>query len=294
MGSNLFQVVATVRAAAGTWSTPLVMRTGDDASDRWPAVAVGGTGEAFVIWEQRDPAAAMTSIWWRKLDTANTWTAAALFETFDAGRAEAPAIAANASGEAIVTYQQRQGANVTELWSRRYGTGTGFQAPLKVGEAAYIDTAQQPSVTLASDGTATVAWAADIGNDRYNVHVNRAGRNDVAWPAPTAMETDNGASDAAGLGSATLPVVRTDGAGNVTLVWRKLLTNGTRYDAYTRRFSGGSWGPQTLLETIDTMNTATASVFAPALGVSSAGVAVAAWYYGGAGVLLDVYANVFR
>jgi hypothetical protein len=42
------------------------------------------------------------------------------------------------------------------------------------------------------------------------------------------------------------------------------------------------------------MNTSTASVFAPALGVSSAGVAVAAWYYGGTGVLLDVYANVFR
>jgi hypothetical protein len=55
MGSNLFQVVVTVRAAADSWSTPLVMRTGDDANDRWPAVAMAGNGEAFVLWEQRDP-----------------------------------------------------------------------------------------------------------------------------------------------------------------------------------------------------------------------------------------------
>ena len=295
MGSNLFQVVTTVRGATDSWSTPLVMRPGDDANDRWPAVAMSGTGEAFVIWEQRDPVTGMNSIWWRHLDTANSWTAAALFESFDTGTAFSPAIATNTSDDVIVTYQQRQGANLAELWSRRYRSNTGLMAPLKVGEAAYIDSTQPPSLALDNDGTATVAWGADTGNNRYNVHVNRATRNDLAWPAPTPVETDNAASDVAGLGRATLPVVRSDGAGNVTLLWRKLVTNGARYDAYARRFSGGSWGPQTLLETIDMVGTANASVFAPALGANGAGVAVAVWNYGGSGVpSLDVYANVFR
>jgi hypothetical protein len=289
MGSNLFQVVTIVRDVT-SWSPPLVMRTGDDANDRWPAVAVTSSGEVFVVWEQRDTTVGVNSIWWRGANAANSWTAAALFESFDAGAAQAPAIAVN-GGNAIVTYLQRQGANVHELWARR-NAGANWATALKVGEATNIDTTQPPSVTLDASGTATVAWGADMSN-RYNVHVNRALQSDTAWPAPTAMETDNQASDVAGLGRATLPVVRSDAAGNVILVWRKLATGGARYDLFARRFSAGSWGAQTPLETIDAVNGATASVFAPALSVNGA-AAVAAWNYGGTGVSLDVYANVFR
>jgi hypothetical protein len=291
MGTNLFQVVVAVRSLADSWSPPIVMRPGDDANDRWPAVAMSGTGDAFVIWEQRDPTVGMNSLWWRQGNAANSWTGAALFESYDVGTATSPAIAVNSGGAAIVTYLQRQGANIQELWARRY-TGANWALAAKVGEAANIDSTQPPSVTLDANGTATVAWGADIGG-RYNVHVNRALQSDSVWPVPTAMETDNLASEVAGLGRATLPLVRGDGAGNVMLVWRKLVAGGARYDLFARRFSGGSWGAQTMIETIDVSTGANASVFAPALAVNGS-LAVAAWNYGGTGVSLDVYASVFR
>ena len=72
----------------------------------------------------------------------------------------------------------------------------------------------------------------------------------------------------------TDPLVQTDPAGNVTLVWRKRTAN-KRFDLWGRRFSGGSWGPAALLESRDTN-----SVFFPALAVGANGTAVATWYYG--------------
>ena len=56
----------------------------------------------------------------------------------------------------------------------------------------------------------------------------------------------------------------------------------------------GAWGTPTLLETVDTVGGATASVFVPTVAVGGGGAAFAVWNYGGTGVPLDVYANVFR
>jgi hypothetical protein len=294
VGSNLFQVVVSLRDPAIGWSSSFVLRPGDDANDRWPAVAMSETGDMFVLWEQRDTTAANmnNSVWWWKQDIVHNWTGPAPFESYDAGTATSPAIAVNAAGDAIVTYRQ-QGGSVSELWARRYA-GRVWATPLKVGEATSIDATQPPSVTLDASGTATVAWGNGDVSGRYNVHVNRAAQSASTWPAATAMETDNLASDNADLGRATMPVVRSDGAGNAVVVWRKLGPSGVRYDLHARRFSGGSWGPQALIETVDMAGTAPAVVFGPALGVNAAGVAVAAWFYAGAGVNLDVYANVFR
>ena len=62
---------------------------------------------------------------------------------------------------------------------------------------------------------------------------------------------------------------------------------GTRFDLYARRYPvGGPWGAPTLLETRDTY-----SVFWPALGVSTNGTAVAAWYHA---TEFDIWANVWR
>jgi hypothetical protein len=294
VGSNLFQVVVSTRDPVIGWGASFILRPGDDANDRWPAVAMTETGEMHVLWEQRDTTAPNmnNSIWWWRQDIAHNFTGPAPFESYDAGTASSPAIAVNAAGTAIATYRQQSGS-VTELWARRYASGV-WATPLKVGEATSIDSTQPPSVTLDGSGTATVAWGNADVSGRYNVRVNRSAQADAAWPPATAMETDNFASDAAGLGRATYPVVRTDGSGNVTLVWRKLIASGARYDLYASRFSGGSWGPPGLIETIDMAGTANASVFNPVLGVNAAGVAVAAWFYAGTGVNFDVHANFFR
>jgi hypothetical protein len=101
------------------------------------------------------------------------------------------------------------------------------------------------------------------------------------------METDNGAAEDDNnslIEHMTQPIVMSDPAGNVTLIWRKRV--GTRFDLWGRRFSAGSWGTATVLES-GNVN----SVLWPALGVGSNGTAVATWFYYSEN---DVLANVFR
>ena len=292
IASNLRQVAARVRSTpSSAWSAIQIMRAGDDANDRLPAVAVSSAGDSFVVWEQVGGTANMTSIWMSQF-TGGAWMPAALFESHETGASTAANIATNSTGGAVVTYLQRAGAT-SQLWARRLAPGGGgFQPPLMVAEGSSIDSVPPPSVTLDPAGTATVSWAFAIAG-RYNVHVSRAAAADPAWPAAVPMETDNQAQDDT-LTRGTNSTVRSDTAGNVVVVWRKRTP--TRFDVWARRFvvADGAWGTSTLLETVDTVGGAAANVFAPALAVAGNGTAFAVWNYGGTGVPLDVYANVLR
>ena len=225
-----------------------------------------------------------------RVHTSSGWNTAALMESYDTGPSYAIAIAANKAGNAIVTFVEISDSEA-QLWSRRYAPASGFAAPVMVASGWDIDPQFPPSVTLDDTGTATAAWAFHIQSmTKYNVYTSRSGPSDVAWPSGTAMETDNTAADDSTdsqdvLDSMTDPLVQTDSAGNVTLVWRKRTAN-KRFDLWGRRFSAGTWGAAALLETADTN-----SVFFPALAVGANGTAVVTWYYG---TELDVWANVYR
>ena len=291
--SNKWQVGAATRQVTGSaWSTPTVLRPGDDTGDRDPVAVVSGTGEGFVMWTQNDPAdpAYWISVWVDQ-HTTSGWQAPALFESYQQQSAYSPALAANKAGTVVGSYIQVT-TNTDQLYTRRYTPGAGFAAPLRAGEAVYIENIEPTSVTLDESGVATVAYAATgTYKGKYQVYTNRAGATDTAWPAPTMMESDNAATDDdpnSSVARSPMPIVRNDAAGNVTLIWRK--RTGTRFDIYGQRFpvGGTMWGSPTLLETRDTQ-----TVFFPALGVSQGanGTAVAAWYYG---TDLDVWANVYR
>ena len=66
-----------------------MLRPGDDAGDRYPVVAVSGTGEGFVLWTQ-DDTAGYISVWMRQ-HTTTGWQPAALFEGYELQRSYSPA-----------------------------------------------------------------------------------------------------------------------------------------------------------------------------------------------------------
>lgn len=287
-GGNINTAAASIRSTSGgTWTPPQVMLAGDDNSDRDPVVAMSGTGQAFVGWQQDDGTDYLISLWMRQYTVAGGWAAANLFEHYNGSGAYGMAIAANTAGNAIATYIEVTTSNPSgvQLWSQRYNPTTGFGAPIEVAPGNNIDTIVPASVTLDESGIATVAWAFEMGTT-FEVYTSRAGPSDATWQPAMEMETDNMATeDSTNLGGVTNPIVRNDAAGNVTLIWRKR-TSGTRFDLASRRFTGGAWGPAALIETDNTN-----SVFWPALSVGTNGTAVATWYYDPA---LDVWANVFR
>ena len=287
--NNLWSAAASIRStAAAAWSTPQILRPGDDDGDRNPAVAMSETGDAFAGWEQSEGGTADYISVWERSYLSGAWQPAALLENLDTGPSYGIGISANASGDAIVTWLDVIGNPATmELWSRRYTHGGSFAAALSVLQATSFDFQVSPSVTLDDSGVATSAFGVKVGSS-FEVFTSQLKPTDASWPTPTQMETDDIAAQNdpnSTLGAETMPTVQHDPAGNVTLIWRKRMT-GTRFDLWTRRLPvGGTWGAAELLET-DT----TDSVFFPALAVGTDGTAAAAWYYDN----LTVWANVYH
>jgi hypothetical protein len=298
VASGDLQAAASVRSTTtAPWSAPTVMRAADDNGNRDPAVAIAGNGNAFVAWVQADGSGSpyWNSIWMRQYTAGSGagWNAAGLFEGYNDQGAYDVNVAANNNGDAIVTYIQVSNSNpaTIQLWARRYSVTTNSFAtnPSKVFEASTIDTIVPPSVALDDAGNATVAFAVP-STTGYQVQISRTAPTDPTWPAvPTAMETDDVAKEddtTSNIAHVTMPAVRTDPAGNVTLIWRKrTAASGKRFDLVARRFTAGAWGPQAVI------GTSANSVFWPTLAVNASGTSVATWYFG---TSLDVQANVFH
>jgi hypothetical protein len=293
VGGN-WQAAASLRAGSTQkWGTPQVMLASADNGDRNPAAAISGTGEAFVGWEQSDGGANDISSVWMRHYAGGSWGAAALFDD-DLATASTISIAANKSGSAIVTYVELTPTFTLKLWSRWYAPTTNFSPALMVAEENDIDETIPPALVLDDSGVATVAWNTQVGN-AWEVHASRSAAGDPAWPAETALETDDTAAQDdpdSSIAQATMPLLGCDPAGNVTLIWRKRTTaSGLRFDLYSRRFvAGGTWNPPGLIESMDPN-----SVFWPALAVGADGTAVAAWYYStDTSSSAAVWANIFR
>ena len=85
--------------------------------------------------------------------------------------------------------------------------------------------------------------------------------------------------------------MRSDPAGNVTLVWRKRTTaSGLRFDLVSKRYTAGAWSPLAAAPAVALEDNTTNGVLWPALAVGVGGTAVTTWYFGNS---LDVWANVF-
>ena len=286
--NNLWTAAASLRSSAtAAWSTPQILRPGDDNGDRNPVVAMSETGDAFAGWEQSEGGTADYISVWERSYISGGWQPAALLETLDTGPSYGIGISANATGDAIVTWFDVVGNPATmELWSRRYTHGGSFATAQSIIQATSLDYQIAPSVTLDDGGVATSAFGVMIGSS-FEVFTSQSKSTDTAWLTPTQMETDDIAADNdpnSTLAAETMPIVQHDPAGNVTLIWRKRMT-GTRFDLWTRRLPvGGTWGAPVLLET-DTTN----SVFFPALAVGTDGTAAVAWDYDNGSVWANVY-----
>jgi hypothetical protein len=294
VGGN-WQVAAAIRTGGNnpSWGKPTALLASKDNGDRNPAVAMSGTGEAFVGWEQSDGTTADVNSVWMTQYKSGVWTKPSVFDD-DAAIASTISIAANKSGSAIATYLELTPTNGLKLWSRRYTSGAGFAGALAVTEANEIDESAPPALVLDDTGIATVAWNVQVGA-AYQVHASRSAASDASWPAETPIETDDTAAQDdpnSQTARATFPLLGCDPAGNVTLVWRKrTAASGQRFDLVSRRLPvGGTWNPVVPVETMDTL-----SVFFPALAVGANGTAVATWYYStDTASTATVWANVAR
>jgi len=298
-GGGQYQAVGAARPAPGTpWELKVLQVA--EYGDRDPAVAMSGNGYGFVGWTQTDGLAnGWNSVWMAQYTVGVGWSQTpAPLETYTLHNAYNVSIAANAVGDAIATYIQISSTNppTVQLWSRRFSPTTSWANPLQIFDANSIDNTVPASVTLddTANANATVAFAVETTAGTYQVQTSRTARAATSWPAPTSLDTDDIAKDDdpnSTLGDATLPIVRSDPAGNVTLVWRKRTTaSGLRFDLVSKRYTAGAWSPLAAAPAVALEDNTTNGVLWPALAVGVGGTAVTTWYFGNS---LDVWANVF-
>lgn len=240
-------------AGAG-WGTPVMIQANSEFAQS-VQITMDANGNALAAWVQINTG---YRIWANRYTPGTGWGTAALIDTNStADQADAPDIAFDASGNAMVVWTQSN-ASVSSIWANRYAAGTGW------GTATLIETGSGNAfggqVVMDASGNALAVWSQTNGTV-YSVWANRYSAG--AWGTAALIETDNS-------GSANAPQIAIDSFGNVIAVWSQ--SNGTINNIWANRFTAGAWGVAVLIET---NNSSFAD--APKIAAAANGNVLAVW-----------------
>jgi hypothetical protein len=239
------------------WRAPLLVET-HDAEASEPRVALGEDGNAIAVWLQRrstqlDVLASTLAA----RDTA--WATAEPIEFESQGDADAPQVALDGSGNALVVWRQAEGS-VQHVWANRYVPGTRW------GSSQRLDgpngTAARPSLSVSPGGEGLVLWSSTEGAQTY-IGANRYVPG-TGWGTASRVS----AQDA---GPATFPLVAVDSVGNALGVWQQEF-EGRQLIASSRYLPSKGWGTPERLQGLPE-----GSASPPALGMDASGVVTLVW-----------------
>ena len=226
-----------------------------------PEIAFDPSGNALVVWQQRDSTTGF-SIWANRYAAASkTWGAPAQVEPGTSGTAEFPQVAVDASGNAFAVWYQN-GTVGSDIWSNRYTAATHSW-----GTAALIETnVIYAHIAVDSAGNALLVWnrySGAIGSVWAKRHTAGTG-----WSTAARIETG-------GTNSAGRPQIAIDANGNALAVWNRY-DGGSRNNIWANRYTAATnaWGTAALIET---GNAGTAEN--PKIAIDANGNGVALWTY---------------
>jgi hypothetical protein len=144
-----------------------------DSSGPWrypvdPRVVVDGRGAALVAWQGASgwhgPFPPPAYVWTGRFEPGSGWQQEPVMAQTGDTSGGSPSVAGNAAGDAIVVWLERDSANYSDLWARRWVRGSGWEPP-----ECYVDVQDQrsnhPSGDLAMTdwGDTHLVWADDGG-----------------------------------------------------------------------------------------------------------------------------------
>jgi hypothetical protein len=269
-----YSILANRFTPTGGWGTATLIETDNTGAAIEPQIAIDASGNALAVWRQSD--GTRNNAWANRFTPASGWGTATLIETNNSGQVYNVQIAMNASGNAMVVWQQFDGVSHDNIWANRYTPGTGWgSAELIEGDSAEAGT---PQIALDANGNAIAVWQ-QIDGTRFSIWASRftpAG----GWGAAALIETDNA-------GGAANAQIAFDASGNALAVWQQ--SDGLRTNIWARPFTPSSgWGTATLLET----NT-DYSAFDPQIAMNASGDAAVVWQQSD-GMQASIWANVYR
>lgn len=179
---------------SGAWEPTGTLIEDHYGHPQTPDVAMDPVGNVIAVWSQTG---SPYSIWANHYDArTRRWQTAQLLECDDTGDALLPRIGMDASGDAMVVWQQSDGTR-THVWASRYD-GVGWEDPVRL-DVSQTGNARAPRVAVNAAGTAVVVWQQFEGTtaqawfNRYEEGAGWSGAEPVyVFGAPATVSASQG------------------------------------------------------------------------------------------------------
>jgi hypothetical protein len=233
-----------------------------------PLVVSDGTGGAIVTWY--DQRSGNSDIYAQRVSGTGTpqWTANGVALGVATGSQSSPAITADGSGGAIVTWHDYRGGISYDIYAQRI-SADGTVQWVANGVAVCVAAGNQTYPTIATDGAggAISTWQDDRNGD-YDIYAQRiSAGGTVQW-------TTSGVALCTAADNQSYPVIISDDTGGTIVTWYDK-RGGTNTDIYAQRIS--ATGAVQWTANGVALCTALGDQRLPALTSDGAGGAVVAW-----------------
>ncbi len=232
-----------------------------------PQVAMDNNGNAIVVWYQSD--GANDQIFMSEY-RGGTWThPSGLSDNISPNgtKSFSPQVAMDDNGNAIVVWNQNDGAN-NQIFKSEY-RGSAWTHPSGLSDNISTDgtNAYDSQVEMDNNGNAIVVWYQSDGtNDQIFMSEYRGG----AWTHPSSL-TDNISPDGTG---ASYPQVAMGDNGDAIVVWYQ--SDGANDQIFKSEYRGGSWThPSSITDNISPDGQ---SAYDPQVAMDNNGDAIVVWY----------------
>ena len=263
-----------------SWGTAVRISEGAGTTGFPGGVVLDNSGNAIAVWPQID-GIGVDSIYANRYVTDSGWGTPELIES-GSGIALSPQIAVDGSGNAIVVWQQADGAGINSIYANRYVAGSGWGTPELIESGS--GTAEGSSIAMDSGGNAIAVWDQDDGTGVWSIYANRyvAGSG---WGTETAIESDDL--------NAGSPMIAVDSSGNAVAVWEENAgeNDETRnnYSIHANGYAAGSgWGAAADIG----IGTVTGEVNSNRVAMDESGNAIAVWAQSD-GTVFNIYSNTY-
>lgn len=225
--------------AGSGWGAPARITTTTSlfGNESDPQVAVDANGNALAVWSYDN--GAITVVWANRYTAGSGWGIATRITPFNAAlytlKTYPPKIAFDASGNALVIWEQLDNVSGHSVWINSYTMGSGW------GIATQFSTrAEAPQIGFDAGGNAIATWLQwDSSTSTITIWARRyiagSGWGMAARITPIASGT-----------RAFAPSLTVDASGNGLVEWMEMNLSTQTYSLWANRYTAGAgWGTAT-------------------------------------------------
>ena len=257
---------------SGTWTTPSspadsISPNGTLVYDD-PQVAMDNNGNTIIVWAQSN--GSYRQIY--KSEYRNgTWTHPAdLADNIspDGTDADAPQVAMDNNGNAIIVWAQSNGS-YRQIYKSEYRNGTWTHPADLADNISPIGThTYAPQVAMDDNGNAVIVWNQYDGSNRQ---IYKSEYRNGTWTHPADL-ADNISPDGT---DADAPRIAMDNNGNAVIVWTQY--DGSNKQIFKSEYRNGTWTHPRSLSDIDSISLYGTDADNPQVAMDDNGDAIIVW-----------------